>query len=245
MKSLNRIVFVPIAIICVLGCSSSSSNGDDNPPTDDDGPITSVSPPTAASLVFPEDNTECNEGEIINETTSTVTFRWTASENTDTYTVSLTNLNTNETSTTSATTNEAPINLERGAPYEWFVISRANGSSETATSLAFRFYNEGPGVENYPPFPAEAVNPKRGENLNAATTNVRLEWSTSDIDGDVEAYEVFFGTDSASIPSLGTTNENSFSDILVTSGGTYFWYVISTDDQANSSTSEIFQFRVR
>jgi len=54
-----------------------------------------VMPPLATTLIFPENNTECNEGEIISDTESRVTFRWNASEFTDSYIVHLTNLNTN------------------------------------------------------------------------------------------------------------------------------------------------------
>ncbi len=230
------------SVLLVVSCSSSDGGGGTN--DDDGGGGTAVPPPAAASLIFPENNTECNEGVIVNETTSTVTFRWGASQNTDTYTVNITNLADGESSTINATTNEAPINIVRGAPYEWSVTSRANGTSQTAQSPSFRFYNEGPGVENYAPFPAQATNPVRGANLSATTSSVTLEWSSSDIDGDIASYEVFFGTDPAMLNFIATPTENSVSNVSVSTGTIYYWSVTSTDDLGNSSTSEIFQFRI-
>ena len=158
--------------------------------------------------------------------------------------MNITNLNSGQSEAINATTNQAPINILRGEPYEWFVVSRANGSTQTATSAMFRFFNEGPGIENYAPFPAQAVAPTRGANLSATTSSVNFEWSSSDIDGDITSFEVFFGTDPSSLSSIGVTAESSLSNVSVTSGTTYYWSVTSVDDQGNSSFSETFQFRI-
>ncbi|UJH66478.1 hypothetical protein [Allomuricauda sp. SCSIO 65647] len=221
-----------------MACSSSGGDGDDSPPPDDP-----VAAPTAATLVFPENNTECTEGNVISETRSSVTFRWNAAQNADSYELNVINLNTSVASRTTTANNEASFSINRGTPYEWFVVSRANGTTETATSSTFRFFNEGPGIENYAPFPAEAVNPARGANL-ASTATVTLEWSASDVDDDIEQYEVFFGTEANPTNSLGTTTDTSIADVAVTSGNTYYWTVTTTDSQGNTSTSEVFQFRV-
>ena len=133
--------------------------------------------------------------------------------------------------------------MERGVPYSWFVTSRGNGTTTTTDSGMFRFYNEGEGIENYAPFPAEAVSPARGANI-AATAMVDLEWNGSDVDDDITGYEVLFGTDAAALASAGTSTEASLSDVSVASGSTYLWQVITTDSAGNTSTSELFQFRV-
>ncbi|MEM9001796.1 MAG: hypothetical protein AAGB24_16170 [Bacteroidota bacterium] len=230
----------------VFACSSSDDGGDLEPMGggDDDDPV--IMAPNAATLVFPEDDTECNEG-VVNpndNTKSTVTFEWNAATNADSYTVSLRNLNTNTTINSNSSTNEAAIIIDRGTPYEWFVISRAQGTTETANSPTWRFYNEGPGIENYAPFPAEAVNPQRGQNFAASTTVVFLQWDASDIDGDIVGYEVFLDTNDDPTTSLGTTTENTLADITVSSGTVYYWKVSTTDSQANTSMSEVFSFRV-
>ncbi len=244
---LNLSRYFVIVILAIVGMGCSSSGGDDSPPPtggNDDDPV--IPDPSAATLIFPEDNTECTTGVVNpnNTALSTITFEWNASANTDSYTVTLTNLNTNSSFFTNASTNAVDIAVERGTPFSWFVTSRAQGTSVTANSATFRFYNEGPGIENYAPFPAEAVNPARGANISAAGT-VTLEWSGTDIDGDLADFEVFFDADvSDPTTSIGTTVETSLSDVPITSGTTYFWRVVSTDSAGNSSTSEVFQFRV-
>ena len=247
---LNKILYITCSlfILIAIGCSSSSGGGDDDtpPPTGgtDDEPV--IMDPSAATLVFPENNTECNTGIVDpeNETLSTVTFEWNASANTDRYTVNFTNLNTGVTGFNNVDTNTADIVIERGTPYEWFVTSRANGTTATADSGTFRFYNEGPGVENYAPFPAVAVSPARGVNLDASTTSVNLEWEASDVDDDITGFEVFFGTDTNPTTSIGMPTETSLADVAVASGNTYYWKVVTTDSQGNTSNSEIFTFRV-
>lgn len=235
LSTLNKIV-----LALLFGCYACGGGDDSGDPSPDPDPIPV---PGAAQLVFPEDDTECNTGTVINDNLSDVTFEWNASQNTDSYEVNVINLNTNNSSRTNSTTVEAIIRIERGVPYEWFVVSKANGTNETTESERWRFYNEGPGVENYAPFPAEAINPERGANLNGVT-NVTLEWSVSDIDDDIVSHEVFFGTDSGSLNSLGTTANTSIENVTVASGNVYYWQVVTIDEQENSSISDTFQFRI-
>jgi len=218
-------------------CGGSGDGGDDPDPE----PIP-VAVPSSATLVFPEDNSECNEGEIISDTQSRVLFQWNASQNTDSYQVNLTNLNTNSTALTNSTTNQAEITLLRGVPYEWFVVSRANGTNETASSPVWRFYNAGPGITNYAPFPAEAVSPGRGATISATSTVV-LEWTGSDIDNDIVSYNLYFGT--ADPPALleSAVTDTTF-EVSVASGQTYYWQVETEDSAGNQTLSEGFNFRV-
>ncbi|WP_350290154.1 hypothetical protein [uncultured Croceitalea sp.] len=236
----NKIVLLVLLISFLTACSSSSSGGgtDDTPP-----PPPPVASPSASTLIFPEDDTECNTGVVVNDTQSNVTFEWNASENTDTYEINLTNLNTSNFSRSTVSTNEITLSIERGTPYEWFIISRASGTNDTATSQTWRFYNEGPGVENYAPFPAEAINPSRGANIDT-TTPITLEWEASDVDDDITSYEVLFGTDVTPSNSLGTTSEKLLADVAVSANTTYYWQVITTDSNENTSNSEIFEFKV-
>ena len=132
--------------------------------------------------------------------------------------------------------------MQRGTPYEWFVISKASGTNETATSAKFRFYNQGAGVENYAPFPAEALNPKRGSTIETGTT-VTLQWSGADVDNDIESYEVFFGTETEPTTSLGTLTTNTV-NATISSNLVYYWQVVTTDQKQNKSRSEVFQFKV-
>lgn len=234
----------------MVGCSSGSGGDDDTPtppPTTgggDDEPV--IPAPSAATLIFPEDNTECNTGvvDVDDNTLSAVTFEWNAAQNADRYTLTITNLNTNTSTFVNADTNEATATIQRGTPYSWYVTSRADGTRDTADSGTFRFYNEGPGVENYAPFPAEAIAPARGVNLPMTTTMVTLEWSGADVDNDITGYEVFFGTDVDPSTSIGSGAETTLADVAVTSGTTYYWKVVTTDSAGNTSSSEVFSFKI-
>ncbi|WP_047416448.1 hypothetical protein [Cellulophaga sp. Hel_I_12] len=234
MKTLYNTLLLLIFIL-ITSCGGSGG--------DDPNEATPVPNPSVATLLFPEDKKECTEGIVVNETQSTVNFQWTASENTDSYEVKLTNLNTNTSSTSTSNTNEKTISLQRGTPYEWFVISKASGTNETATSAKFRFYNQGAGVENYAPFPAEAINPKRGSTIETGTT-VTLQWSGADVDNDIESYEVFFGTETEPTTSLGTLTTNTV-NATISSNLVYYWQVVTTDQKQNKSRSEVFQFKVQ
>ena len=226
-------------VLLVLSCGGSDGGDGGNP--NPQPPV--IQAPSAATLVFPEDNTECNISEVVSDTQSTVPFEWNASENTDSYRINITNLNTNVLVISNTVPNpEAMITLERGTPYSWFVVSQANGTNETATSSIFRFFNEGPGIENYAPFPAEAVNPTRGATV-ATTTTVNLTWSASDIDNDALSFVVLFDTNENPTTEVGSLAESSL-EVTTAPGTTYFWRVVTTDSANNSSQSEIFQFRV-
>jgi len=228
------------AVALLFSCGG---GGDDTEPTIPEPPQEVIASPSAATLTFPADNTECNTGVIINENQSNVTFEWNASENTDSYEVNLRNLNTGNTSKTASTNPTATIPIARGTPFAWFVISKANGTTETATSPEWQFYNEGPGITNYAPFPAEVVFPARGQNITSTNTTLSLEWSASDIDEDILNFEVFFDTSEDPSTSIGTTAENTIA-VTVTQGTTYRWKVVTTDEFNNSSTSEIFDFKI-
>jgi len=226
----------------VVACSS-GGDGDGNPNPNPNPNPDPVAAPSAATLVFPDDDAECNEGDILSDDTSRVDFMWNNAQNADSYVVHLTDLNTGTTTTFTASTNNKLINLIRGNPYEWFVESRRNGTNATANSASWRFYNAGPGVENYAPFPAEAVSPPRGANIDPAAT-VLLEWIGSDVDDDITEYDVFFGTDPDAPALLGTTTETSL-EANISSGTTYYWTVTTRDSAGNQSQSETFEFLVK
>ena len=232
-----------LSIFLISGLVACGGGGNE-PGSDPDPEPDPVAAPLAATLVFPDNNSECNEGEVLNDTQRQVLFQWNASQNTDSYEVNLRDLSNNNFSRTVSNSNSALITLKRGNPYEWYVVSRANGTNETATSATWRFYNEGPGVTNYAPFPAVAVSPQRGASINSTGT-VTLEWEGSDIDNDLVEFEVYFGTDATADTLLETLSENSLqTDVTTGQGIVYYWRVRSRDSAGNTSFSEIFDFRV-
>ena len=219
----------------LFNCSKSSDDGPTTPPVPE--------PPMAATLTFPNNNQECNQGVDVNATQSSVTFTWVASANTDSYEVKLKNLDAGTTSSHSANTNELAITIKKGTPYSWYVVSRSTTSIETAQSDTWKFYNAGDAVQSYTPFPAELVAPTMGANLNGVTS-VTLEWSGSDIDGDITGYEIYFETATPPMAQIGASQTATTIDATVAAGNVYYWRVVTTDAEGNNSQSEIFEFRI-
>lgn len=228
MQKTKNIIFVFIIGI-VISCSKEGGE-----------PVSGM-PPSSATLIFPDNNTECNEGEIISDNSSRVVFRWTASANTDSYTLNIKNLETSMSSSLNTISNEFAVPILRGAPYSWSVISKSNGNSQTAESEVWKFYNAGLPQESHPPFPAEAINPAMGSNTVSGT--ITLEWLGADVDNDIASYDILLDTVNPPITLAGNSTTNSM-NVDVDSGNIYYWKVITTDVVGNASDSEIFQFVV-
>lgn len=222
----------------ILNCSS---GGGDDTPDPNPGPDT-VDSPSAATLVFPEQNSECTTGSNLTSTESTIVFNWNDASNATSYQLFVKNLNTQNTQNYTSNISERSVTILRGTPYSWYVISK-NSGGETAQSPTWKFYNAGEATSSYAPFPAEFVAPARSQVLGSSTTSVTLEWKGSDVDNDIKEYDVFFGTVSPPTTKVTTTSNTSFS-VDVTSGNTYYWRVITYDDQNNNSESQIFGFSV-
>lgn len=229
-----RFFFIIIFTIQLISCGG----GDDGSPM---MPISeSEVVPFVATLLFPENNTECNEGVIVSDTESKVVFKWNVSENTDFYTVNLKNLNSNVSVNLNSNSNELEINLLRGFPYSWSVISNANGSTKTAETDKWKFYNTGPATENFAPFPADLISPGMGSSINSGM--IELSWLGLDLDDDIQSYDIYI--DSNDPPTTLFENSTSTSlEYIATSSITYYWIVVTKDSEGNSSNSEVFQFK--
>ncbi|MEP2237711.1 MAG: hypothetical protein ABJI22_05060 [Maribacter sp.] len=223
-----------IVVLLLASCSLS-----DPEPT----PEEIINVPVAATLVFPEDNTECNEGTILNDTESNVVFRWNLSEFTDSYELIIKNLETDIITSQYAINDYKEVTLTRGTSYEWYIISKSIEIDTTATSEVFQFFNAAPGVVDHIPFSAEAIAPLDNEILVTNNTIVSLEWQATDIDDDIKEYEILFGTSVEEMTNIGST-ENTNIEVGITFGSTYYWKVKTYDENFNSSESDIFQFTV-
>jgi len=202
-----------------------------------------VTPPSAASLVFPANNEECNTGTSVSISQSVVNFEWTVGANASSSEIVVKNLLTNAVSKTTSTSNQKEITILKNTPYKWWVISKSTESTETAKSAEWKFYNSGDAVITYAPFPAELVGPTNGSTVTTATTT--LEWEGSDVDGDITSYDVYFGT----VNPPNTLLENVVAptkkiENVEVSSNIYYWKVITKDGEGNSSTSQVFEFKV-
>lgn len=201
--------------------------------------------PEAARLLFPQQNSECTTGVDLNATTSEVEFLWQKAAHTDTYELRVTGSLNGITQTVSTSELSASLPLEKGAPYNWVVVSRNDETQEFATSATFQFYNAG-AVRSYAPFPAALLSPQSGETVfRDINKEVVLEWAGADVDDDITGYELYFDTvnppeNLLSEPTASTTS----SKVKVEVNTTYFWKLITIDSEGNRSESGVYGFKV-
>jgi hypothetical protein len=228
----NRVLIISVLLL-VIGCHK-----------DDPDPVQLIGNPTEALLIFPYENSECNEGSDITVTTSKVLFEWRTAENTDEYELVLFNLSTTDQSSHVTSENKISIVLQRATPYAWHVISKSNKIDSTAQSDIWKFYNAGDGIESYAPFPAEIITPLMAENITTSGGNITLDWSGSDVDNDILGYDVYFSTTNPPDLLKSDVEESILTDVQVVAGAIYYWSVTTKDAHGNSSDSGIFQFKI-
>jgi hypothetical protein len=222
-------------MILLLAVLITSCGGKHNDPV--------VNNPTASLLIFPDKDAACIVGTNVSATQSTVSFKWQSAATADSYDITIKDLVSGNTVTKSSAGAQLDVALALNTPYSWFVTSKVNGNNNTVKSDTWRFYNSGPGVSTYAPFPAEIVSPTIEQKINAVSGNVTLSWSGKDIDNDIVDYDVYLGT--SVIPALLKANVNdSKLAVPVTSKKTYYWKIITRDSKNNTSDSGVFQFSV-
>ncbi|WP_406684089.1 hypothetical protein N1F78_15570 [Seonamhaeicola sp. MEBiC1930] len=237
MKKL--IYIICFALLC-LGCSGSSDDGGDSgetPENPEEGLETNSS--LKVNLQFPHENGLCNLGTNITPTHSTVVFEWEASSIATGYTIFIKDLVSGNEIQDQSTEDKIGVVLKRATPYSWYV--EATDGTKTETSDTWKFFNAGPGVQTYVPFPAVINSPAMAASLN--TTNVTLNWTGSDVDNDIIGYDVYLGMSNE--PAIHTPNV-SVSELNVTlnAGSIYYWKVITKDSEGNTSESGIYQFKI-
>lgn len=198
--------------------------------------------PLKANLVFPINGSECIEGTLQSASQSEVTFSWEESANTDSYNITVTNLVTKNIQNFTTQNLSIAITIERGVPYSWQVESTSTTATRTAMSSIWNFYNAGPSIQYYIPFPATINSPTNGASVNGNSVN--LNWQENDLDNDVIEFDIYFGTTNP--PSLFAENlaQSELTNITVSSGTTYYWKVTTRDVIGNESNSEIVSFTV-
>lgn len=201
-----------------------------------------LTPSTIINLTFPENLSECTEGTIISDTESEITFLWQEVEHVDTYRMTLTNLNNSETQILETKEVQLTVSIKRATPYSWNISSVSK--PKKIRSDTWFFYNEGPGAETFVPFPATALSPVSGASISVTSTTVNLRWKAEDLDNDIIGYDLYFGENTDPGLLVSDLENNSYNDIIVTAGKTYYWKIVTKDRLGNESTSPIFNFTV-
>ncbi|EAR02452.1 hypothetical protein [Maribacter sp. HTCC2170] len=201
-------------------------------------------PPEATNLVFPDKDSECTTGRNLNQGTSEIEFKWMVSDHTESYELRVTNLNSNITQTINTAALSAKLPIARGEPFSWLVRSKNTKVTETAVSETWRFYNAG-FQSTYAPFPAEPIQPKNGTSVFKDINNeVTLEWYGADIENDINEYELYFSTTTPPETLLTSLSSGvTFQKVSVVPNTSYYWRVVTKDEEGNSSDSGIFVFK--
>ncbi len=231
-----------ITICSMYSCSKSSTTTEPAGPT-----------PTAATLSKPEKDNACVPVSTTS-TTGVVRFEWAASQNTDSYTVVVANSLTKAEKKSTVSTTETTLTLDRGAPYSWWVLSGATGSTATTKSEVWNFYLERVQEQSHAPFSAKLMSPAKGGfgSVPFGGSQINFLWSGSDPDNDISHYQFHLGTSTSTLKlvkdNIAHVNiGNQSFDTLPTGEKfeTYYWQIITVDKKGAESLSDIYNFIYR
>ena len=243
MKKVFLKYFV-FASLFLISCGGGGDSGSDDVITP---PVQTVDPPSLATLNSPANNKVCEEGTSVSDSQSSVNFQWTVGNNTDSYDLRITNLNSNQViNQTNITSANNAVTLNKGKPYSWKIISKRNGTSETAESSTWKFYLSSDGISNYPPYPSTLLSPISADSFSSDTSSVELSWEGLHPENLTLTYDLYIDTtDGLQNPISSNQNLSAKSkSVQVSSGNNYYWRVKATDSNNNSSYSIIHSFKV-
>ena len=208
-----------------------------------------INPPGKSTLTAPANNKTCETGASISDTQSEVTFTWTASADTNTYDLKITNLNTSTAiNKTGLTTTTTKATLDKGVPYSWFITSKSTASTTTTSSDTWKFYLAGKGIVNYAPFPADLKTPTSGSTVTRdGDGKVTFTWEGSDPDsGDTLTYTLYVDkTDGKQTPPSAQTDLTAKTAAVALDGATTYYWRVKTSDGTNSSYSIVYSFKTQ
>lgn len=240
MKKLAYLFFVLIFVSCGGSDEGGGDGGVDPPPPQ---------PPGSVTLTAPSNGKVCETGTSTSTTKSNVDFSWEASSNTSTYDLQITNLNTSSAiNKTGLTSTNTTVELDKGQPFIWKVISKNTSTTQTGTSSSWKFYLAGPGITNYAPFPADLKTPASGSTVNRSSDGkVTFTWEGSDPDqGDELKYTLYVDkTDVNMSTSSDLTNLTVKTANVSLDAETLYYWRVKTSDGTNSSFSMVYSFRTQ
>ncbi len=229
----KKLIYSLLIVFYLVSCSKDSTTE------------SKVAAPEKATLIYPDNNSACVTDGAISDIVSAVIFSWNASNNTDFYDLTITNLNTNSINTISQiNATSKSVNLSRGTPYAWYITSKSSGTSKSSQSDTWQFYLAGEGIVNYAPFPADLVYPENGITVSSSSGTVNLSWTCVDLDSEELTYTLYFdAVDGLQTPNEAHTNLSATNiDVPVSANTTYYWRVVSSDG-SNNSYSMVQAFR--
>ena len=137
----------------------------------------------------------------------------------------------------SATTYDPGI-MNYNTTYYWKVIAWDNQSAFNESPL-WEFTTEE--EQNHPPYQPSNPYPTNG------STGVRLDehlsWTGGDPDGDPVTYDVYFGTNSSSLPMVSNNQSDTvYVPGILNDNTTYYWQIVAWDNQSAFNESPLWEF---
>lgn len=201
-----------------------------------------VPAPEATLLQLPEADQNCLYVSV-DSATARVSFSWGEALHTDTYTLKVVNLNSQEEISIATELTIASLTLDRGNPFRWQVISSSNASNKEAASESRHFYLEGLQQFNHVPFPAKLLSPQMNERIDLTDGEVLLSWSGLDLDNDIAGYSVAIGTSEEELNEVAANIQTTSQAVSLVANTSYVWQITTRDELNNTSISPYFYFQ--
>ncbi|PKV49412.1 hypothetical protein ATE84_1434 [Aquimarina sp. MAR_2010_214] len=182
------------------------------------------------NLVFPENGKICTEGTNVSNDIVSIPFRWSTSNNATSYKIEVITQKKEQKFEATVTTNSIEIDIPKGDQFTWNVIAVKESSSKQSNET-WSFYSEGMTTSDHIPFPATIT---LTDNKDSTIT---ILWEASDIDNDIDKYEVYIDT-SKSTSTLIKTTENTTLKYPIDYDTIYYIQIITLDKKGNSSISK-------
>lgn len=200
--------------------------------------------PAKAVLLLPKNNEICADGVIVSASRSKILFKWDAAKNSNSYVLSIKNLESGQISTHSTDKTQLEIELDRNLAYSWFITSKNTQINKEISSDLWKFYNPAPAQTSFSPFPAELTAPRYGEVIPLSAATVTLRWSATDPDGDIDSYDVHLGNTNVPVLYKSALKTAILADLVLDRNKTYYWKIITRDTKGNRSNSDVYVFKL-
>jgi hypothetical protein len=115
------------------------------------------------------------------------------------------------------------------------IVVTSSFTQSTATSVA--------GSRNSPPYAPSNPIPANGSTNVSITTH--LNWTGGDPDNDTVTFNVFFGTNQTPAQVATNISTSSYNPGTLNFSTTYFWRIISWDNNSQSASGPLWQFTTR
>ncbi|MRI00662.1 hypothetical protein GH721_09005 [Kriegella sp. EG-1] len=216
MKSIN----IYVILIGIFSYSLCSCEGSFERTTEIDQVVT---------LTLPENNQECFGVNLPNGKIE-VNFDWEDVSDANTYTLEYIEIVSGNSFTETSSSSNLNLELEPGTQFSW-TVTTIDATGNPISSDSFNFYTEGLADENHVPFPAEI------DELNNNNNTLTITWNGSDLDNDIEFYDVFFSDQNP--PTLLTPETTSQTQTVnIETSKTYYLNIRTVDKNGNFSDSK-------